>query len=248
MEHQEELRISGRNLARECADEFDQLAIIFDELPIAAGDGPDRVLALRPMRQSRALDVGCGTGNTVAALAGCFKSVVGIDLSSKMLGIASAKLRQASVRNATLARMDGSGLAFADASFDFVVSHTALHHWGDPGAVLWELRRVVSPGGRIVVIDIVGPSIISPALKMQFVSVLDLVRSVSWGKIARGIRRFRAANHAAWQSHLRKEKFYTPTSFETVVRTILPEARMHYNRREFLMTKYVTMCWDKPLA
>jgi ubiquinone/menaquinone biosynthesis C-methylase UbiE len=237
---------SRRGLAPSCAAEFDSLAEFFDQLPIAAENGPERFCALRPSGNLRALDVGCGTGNTLLALAPYFESIVGVDLSTNMLRLASRKIIDNRIRNVSLARMEASELGFSTGTFDYVVSHTALHHSGDLGAVLRELGRVVSPGGRLIVVDIVGPSLLPPKTKMRISSAVDLIHSFALGKLVSGVERFRAANHPAWLSHLRKERFLPSTTFETVARTTLPGARFEHKRREFWTTKYVIMRWDRP--
>lgn len=235
-----------REDARQCSAEFDRLAAIFDRLPIAAKHGPEQFRAFRPSGQLRALDVGCGTGNTVIALASFFESVVGVDLSTHMLQLASRKLLTHRVVNASLARMEASALGFSTGLFDYVVSHTALHHSYDVGAVLREFGRVVAPGGRVIVVDIVGPSFLSADVKMRIASTVDLIQSLVQGNLRGGVERFKAANHPTWLAHLKKERFPSTDSWEAAVRTALPGARIQYDRREFWTTKYITVCWDKP--
>jgi ubiquinone/menaquinone biosynthesis C-methylase UbiE len=103
----------------------------------------------------RVLDVGCGTGNLAPALAEWGASVdayVGIDLSPGMLGIAGAKLGAGGWPGAAVA---GSALALpvATASFDTALCASNLHYWPDAGAGLSEIRRVLRPGGRLLLVD-----------------------------------------------------------------------------------------------
>jgi SAM-dependent methyltransferase len=96
------------------------------------------------------LDLGCGTGATLTALAPRFRRGVGMDLSTGML-------RQAGPGpgNAALVRGDVSRLPFADGSFDLVFSVTLLHHLEDGAlaAVMAEAKRVLRPGGLTVHFD-----------------------------------------------------------------------------------------------
>src|SRR6185503_11997657 len=78
--------------------------------------------------------------------------VVGIDISEAML--ARARERAAArglAERITLRTMDAEALAFDDAAYDVVVSLFALLHLPDPLRALREMRRVLRPGGRLVV-------------------------------------------------------------------------------------------------
>jgi len=97
------------------------------------------------------LDVGCGTGALLAALASSCPGarLAGVDLSPEMLAIAAAKLGGA----AELREAGAEALPFADAEFDIVVSTSVFHYLRDPHAALAEMKRVLRPGGEAVVTD-----------------------------------------------------------------------------------------------
>lgn len=101
--------------------------------------------ALRPGAPARLLDAGCGTGRNVAWLAE-FGSAVGVDLSAQALTLSRR-------RGARVARASVLALPFADHSFDAVTSFDVLYHrWvSDDRAALAELRRVLKPGGLLLV-------------------------------------------------------------------------------------------------
>jgi ubiquinone/menaquinone biosynthesis C-methylase UbiE len=102
----------------------------------------------------RVLDVGCGTGNLAGALAewGASVDAYGVDLSPGMLGMAAPKLGAGGWPGAVIA---GSALALpmATASFDTALCASNLHYWPDAGAGLSEIRRVLRPGGRLLLVD-----------------------------------------------------------------------------------------------
>jgi ubiquinone/menaquinone biosynthesis C-methylase UbiE len=114
----------------------------------------DAVLrALRAHGARRVLDVGCGTGLLAARLRRELPRVrvVGCDFSHGMLAHAARRSDPAALVQAT-----ALALPFADARFDAVVSTEAFHWFPDPVRALREFRRVLAPGGRILV-SLVNP-------------------------------------------------------------------------------------------
>jgi ubiquinone/menaquinone biosynthesis C-methylase UbiE len=96
----------------------------------------------------RILDVGCGSGPISADLRDRGAIVTGFDSSAKMLELARKRLGD----DADLQLGDlGNPLPFPDKSFDDVVACLVLHYLEDWTAPLAELRRVLTPGGRLIV-------------------------------------------------------------------------------------------------
>ncbi|GAA3681708.1 class I SAM-dependent methyltransferase [Nocardioides ginsengisoli] len=96
----------------------------------------------------RVLDAGCGSGPLMAALRDRGAAVTGVDASAAMVELARARLGpDADLRVADLA----DPLPFADADFDDVVASLVLHYLQDWAGPLAELRRVLRPGGRLMV-------------------------------------------------------------------------------------------------
>ncbi|WP_200834502.1 class I SAM-dependent methyltransferase [Amycolatopsis alkalitolerans] len=96
----------------------------------------------------RILDAGCGSGPLFAALRDRGAIVTGIDVSARMLEFARRRLGAgADLRIADLAEP----LPLPDGAFDDVVASLVLHYLKDWGPPLTELRRVLAPGGRLIV-------------------------------------------------------------------------------------------------
>ena len=94
------------------------------------------------------LDAGCGSGPLFAALRDRGAVVTGIDKSAGMLELARRRLGDdADLQVAEL----GSPLPFPDDTFDDVTASLVLHYLEDWGPALAELRRVLKPGGRLIV-------------------------------------------------------------------------------------------------
>lgn len=127
-----------------CLDVMNALA------PFTAYKARSRAL-LDPAGAHRILDVACGVGFDVIAMAKRHPrtTFVGADMSEQLLGVARA--RASGLQNLEFVRCDARRLAFADGSFDAVRIDRSLQHIADPAAAVGELARVVRPGGRVVV-------------------------------------------------------------------------------------------------
>jgi ubiquinone/menaquinone biosynthesis C-methylase UbiE len=100
-----------------------------------------------------ALDVATGAGHTAFAVAERVRHVVATDLTVAMLEQAVGLARERGIANVTYAAGDAHALPFADGTFDLVTSRRAPHHFSRIGVALAEFRRVLRPGGRIVIDD-----------------------------------------------------------------------------------------------
>jgi SAM-dependent methyltransferase len=96
-------------------------------------------------------DLGCGTGETSAALAPFVAQAVAVDRSSQMLQAARRRLRD--LPNVDVRRGELEALPIGDAELDAAVMMLVLHHVPDPGEVLQEAARTLKPGGRFVLCD-----------------------------------------------------------------------------------------------
>jgi ArsR family transcriptional regulator len=96
-------------------------------------------------------DLGCGTGQVAAALAPYVARVVAVDRSGDMLQAARRRLRD--LPNVQVRRGDLEALPIADTELDAATLLLVLHHLPDPAAALAETARVLKPGGRVVIAD-----------------------------------------------------------------------------------------------
>ena len=98
--------------------------------------------------ESRALDVGCGTGNYAAALTTATRCrISGVDPSERMLDRARNAARWES-----LLQGSAENLPFANGSFDVVMTTDVIHHIGNRDAYFQEAARVLRPGGHIITV------------------------------------------------------------------------------------------------
>lgn len=96
-------------------------------------------------------DLGCGSGQTAAALAPFVQRVIAVDESSAML--AAARQRLIGCDNVELRSGRLEDLPIDDGSLDVAVLSLVLHFVVDPSAVLAEAARVLRGGGRLLVVD-----------------------------------------------------------------------------------------------
>ncbi len=112
-----------------------------------------RAFAVRP--GMRVADVGSGTGFfaiPAAAIVGPRGRVYAVDLSAEMLEDLQAKLTRIPERNVEAVRSTEDRIPLADASVDFVFMACVLHELDGPGT-LREARRVLTPDGRLGIVD-----------------------------------------------------------------------------------------------
>ena len=113
-----------------------------------------RVVELaRPQPDWVVLDIATGSGHTAFALAPYVKSVIGIDITAEMLREAEMLKTERSIGNASFRAGDVHNLPFAGGAFQLVTCRRAAHHFSNIRRALDEIRRVLSPGGRVLIDD-----------------------------------------------------------------------------------------------
>jgi ArsR family transcriptional regulator len=96
-------------------------------------------------------DLGCGTGQLSALVAPHVKQVIAVDGSTEMLKAARARL--VDTRNVDVRLGSLEALPIDNSQLDIAMMGLVLHHVPDPAAVLSEAARVLKPGGRLLIID-----------------------------------------------------------------------------------------------
>jgi ubiquinone/menaquinone biosynthesis C-methylase UbiE len=121
-------------------EDLEQLALIVDSRPPGV-----------------ALDLGCGGGHVSFLIAPKAQKTIAYDLSEPMLEIVRAEAVRRGLDNLEAVRGAVESLPWPDESFDLVATRYSAHHWRDVDAALREARRVLRPGGLMVVMDVVAP-------------------------------------------------------------------------------------------
>lgn len=103
--------------------------------------------------QDTVLDVGCGTGEFERLLLreNPYQQVTGVDISEKMLAIAQNKC--SAYPQISFYTASASALPFTNKSFDVIVSASAFHFFDHPDTALQQMKRVLKPNGRLILLD-----------------------------------------------------------------------------------------------
>ncbi|MGC2246295.1 MAG: class I SAM-dependent methyltransferase [Terriglobales bacterium] len=101
-------------------------------------------------RGLRVLEIGCGCGSEAERFASAGAHYTAVDLTNAAVSITQRRFQLSNLEG-QFAQGDAENLPFADGSFDLVYSHGVLHHTPDTPRTIREVHRVLSPGGRAMI-------------------------------------------------------------------------------------------------
>jgi ArsR family transcriptional regulator len=144
--------------ARDASEKFHRAGADWDEmraLDLPADAVENALLRLLPRENlGRTLDIGTGTGRLLELLAPRVTSGLGIDASRTMLALARVRLAKPEYCHLSVRLADMYALPLHDAAFDLVLLQMVLHYAEDPAQAVAEARRVLAPGGTLLVVDL----------------------------------------------------------------------------------------------
>lgn len=105
--------------------------------------------------RSQVLDVGCGTGYAVLLLGSVLTEgkACGIDISSEMIARAQQKILEPLRGRVEFVQAGADDIPYPSAEFDYIMCTNSFHHYPEPLQALGEMRRLLKPGGQVVILD-----------------------------------------------------------------------------------------------
>lgn len=176
--------------SREVEQMFDSISHKYDFLNHFLSMGIDKIWRkkaiskLNEIKPKKILDVATGTAD-LAIAANVLKptEVIGVDLSENMLNVGRKKLAELGLNHIKLQKGDSENLPFANDEFDAITVGFGVRNYQNLETGLSEMRRVLRPGGKLVVLEFSKPSTFPIKQLFNFYSkyILPL-----WGKIFSG--------------------------------------------------------------
>jgi trans-aconitate methyltransferase len=219
---------------------FDSFPEVYDRFAELTGQPLLELLSnLLPEHGDSALNLGCGSGRHAMLLADRCDEVMAVDSSKPMVELARATRSrpnvvyvEADLREVTPER---------DGPFDVVLSAYALHHVTELETVLQQIRSLVAPGGRAVLIDIVDRRGKTPRWRRYG----EAARRFPADLMQRGPRQaaevYGLRTHPAWLAHLDTDRYLSPQEFGRRYGAIFPGARF-----ATIEHRMQVMWWKKP--
>ena len=145
---------------------FDRIAPRYDLLNAVMSFGLHRYWRRQAIRSLLAepgnqfLDIGCGTGDMLLAIArqAPGAEITGLDPSPDMLALADGKIHTSRLeRRIHCQEGDATAMAFGDAMFDGIICAFCLRNIENRAAALREMRRILRPGGTLVILELTVP-------------------------------------------------------------------------------------------
>lgn len=143
----------------------------------AAGPDLDRMIETASLSEdARVLDAGCGAGHTAMAFAAIAGQVIACDFTPAMLQQVETFAHERGVTNVRAQLADVENLPFPNRSFDLVATRYSAHHWLRPERALAEFRRLLKPGGTLLISDIMARE---DYAQDTFLQTIELLRDPS---------------------------------------------------------------------
>ena len=135
------------------------------------------------------LDIGCGSGTLVSLLAAArlpVRRLTALDYAEQMCRVAREKGRGDGHDDVAYVNADSEHLPFADASFDVITCSNSFHHYPHQSVVVQEMRRVLRPEGRLMLIDGFRDNVVGWfVFDVCIAAVEGLVHHVPWSAVNR---------------------------------------------------------------
>jgi len=170
--------MSRRNVQQQFGENADRY--VTSKVHAQGASLAEMVRLAQPKEDWLALDVASGGGHSALAIARHVRQVIAVDITFPMLQAARAFIRAQNQANISWVQADGGSIPFGDDRFDLITCRVALHHFPQQAAAIREWARCLKPGGRLVLVDNIGPE--APEAN-RYVNVFEQLRDPSHGRL-----------------------------------------------------------------
>ena len=137
---------------------FDKWSENYDQHKMSSWFKHTQKLAIKQLslsKDSKVLDVGCGTGFATLYLGSILTDgqACGIDLSEGMIKKAKEKIPGELETKVEFRQSGSDNIPYEDGKFDGIICTNSFHHYQNPLKSLSEMKRVLKPGGQLVILD-----------------------------------------------------------------------------------------------
>lgn len=210
-EQENERIIKERSLWEKIAPNYDKQSSKFEKAYKLSIEKSEKVLN----NTHNVLEIACGTGIISLGIAKQVNSVIGVDISPKMISIAKEKAAKLSANNVDFKTADGYSLQYKDNTFDAVLLFNSLHVVKEPNVLLAEAYRLLKPNGYLITAtDCYSESV--PFLK----TIYTLVPKI--------MKKFGAINYLNCFSEKDVISLLTQNKYEIIDDDILYDAPVNY--------------------
>ncbi|MGH9709671.1 MAG: class I SAM-dependent methyltransferase, partial [Candidatus Acidiferrales bacterium] len=138
-------------------DRFTRTASVFADFALVdrTAEAEHLLELIAPSGNERALDVACGPGTLARIFAPRVRWIGGLDLTPAMLERARKDAAATHIENFRPLRGNALGMPFHAATFDIVITSYSIHHLPDAVAAIREIARILKPGGKFGLLDMV---------------------------------------------------------------------------------------------
>lgn len=186
-----------------------------------------------PLICAAALDIGCGSGTFARLLAQRSQQVVGIDLSSEMLHVASE--RSVDYPQITYQQADFLSWDVPNESFDCIASIATLHHLPLDVALV-KIKHLLRPGGTLLVLDLYKSNGLGDLLP----EIASVIMHTVYDRVKNGGERSSAEAQAVWNAHGADDVYPMMRQVRQLCAELLPGARV----TQHLLWRY-SIIWTK---
>jgi SAM-dependent methyltransferase len=170
-----------------------------------------------------AIDVGCGAGQTTEVIARKFDRVIGLDLSKELLTIAKIKHARENIRYIV-----GDFMVYPiDGAYDYVYSHTMMHHVENYGEGLMRLKSLVKKGGKLLIIDNVSDKYRTPpAWAYTIPAIIGFIPNIFRHGLNRSLFLLRFWHNKRWLGHLASDTYLNREEFKEMYLEVFPDGEI----------------------